>query len=154
MQAHRTIIGAALVTCASGWTLWASPAGAAPATVLVDRVEQANAANRAEASIEIGPFGTDALVHATASGRSTYSGPSGSAGIIVSVLRNLETLAEDDSFEGQASSVTFRASVSQSFVVRRGTRVTVYGRTNPYGSHSAGNRSTSVRLSVVAIAAD
>lgn len=108
----------------------------------------------AQTQIKVGPYKTGATVLVSAQGSSAYNGGGGvSTGIIVSISEG-KVLVQDDSFEGQASKVTYRAAVSHSFYLPKGTTRIVRARTINYGSGSGGNKPTSIRMDLVALSAE
>ena len=139
--------------------LIASPSWAAPDSrsvrVLNATVESGStsAGNAAQTALQIGPFNQRAVVYVTASGRATYSGSTRNAGMILSI-REGDHLVQDDSFEGESSSINFHANAAHVFVLPRGDRVNVQATVEPYGAGGQSNRNTSVHMHVVAIAAD
>jgi hypothetical protein len=146
--------GCRVAALAVALACWPVPAAAEPATVLMDRVERANGTNSASAQLVVGGFDTNVVVFVSASGSARYNNALGGAGIVVSIDDGRDNLVWDDSFEGQSINMIYRASVSRTFVLRRGDRVALAGRTEPLGSQALSNQEARVRLEVVVIAAD
>jgi hypothetical protein len=123
--------------------------------VLNDEFEKlaTSAGNAAQAEMKIGPFKVGAVVFASAAGASSYVGPTGNSGIILSLLVDGGAKAHDDSFEGESSSMSYYAAASYVYFLPANQQSTINARVEPWGTISAGNRNTSVSLNVVAIAA-
>ncbi|HEX8062011.1 MAG TPA: hypothetical protein VF535_02240 [Allosphingosinicella sp.] len=137
---------------AESWTRRVMPAGQVPG-VLLDTVEVGSAptGTSAQATVQVGPFPRHTFVIVNASGTATYSGPTTNAGIVLDVTDGTDVVA-DDSFEGESSSMTYRAAASHMFVLRAGQRRSVTANVAPYGAGAqTHNRNTSVRLHVVAL---
>lgn len=116
------------------------------------RSEQSMGGNSAQAQIPLGPYRMDALITINVTGSARYKGPTANAGITVTIKVGGKTAAVDDSFEGESSSITFRASASHSALLKRGESVTIEGRTDPYGSSAAANTNAKVTLTCFALA--
>jgi hypothetical protein len=137
------------------------PAAAEPATVLAyevgDQVGNTNSnANFAEAKLDV-DLPRDALIFVNASGGASYSGPLTGAGIRVSIRYGTKAIVtEDDSFEGQSLNMSYRASASHVCLLPQGRKATFTAWTERLGPVGAGggNTGTTVRLELVAIAAD
>jgi hypothetical protein len=132
-------------------------AGCNGATRILANHENVGAVNPtggiAQTQLKVGPYKTGAMVLVSAQGASAYTGGGGvSTGIIVSIGEG-KVLVEDDSFEGQASNVMYRAAVSHSFYLPKGTARIVRARTINYGSGSAGNKPSSIHMDLVALSA-
>ena len=134
------------------WKRRVMPAGQVPG-VLLDTVEVGSAPNgtSAQATMQVGPFQRPAFVTVNASGTATYSGATTNAGIVLDLTDGTDVVS-DDSFEGESSSMTYRAAASHMFVLKAGERRSVTANVSPYGGGAQErNRNTSVRLHVVAL---
>lgn len=114
--------------------------------------------NLAEARIEIPASRVPAVVIITADGESHYKGPTATSGIVVRIQRiserGEEMLAQDDSLEAQSIDITYHASAAAVLRIQPSSApTTIKATTEPYGSLSAGNKNTKVKLRVVALAA-
>ena len=153
--ARRLLIGmAALLACCP------NPAAADPATVLAYVVEgngPNSTPNFAEATIELGGLGRDALVFVNASGAAGYKGQVTGAGIRVSIrYGKSDIVTEDDAFEGESLDMTYRASTSHICLLPHDQKATFIAWTERLGGvgPGGGNSGTTVRLEAVAVAAD
>jgi hypothetical protein len=108
--------------------------------------------NAARTELFFGPFPTDALILATASGHADYSGPQAGAGITLIIKVDGNQVSEADSFEAQSSEIRFRASTSFNFVLKQNTRASVEARIDPMGSGGASNKFTRVSLQCFVLA--
>lgn len=110
--------------------------------------------NAAQSEISVGPFATDAVVLASASGSAAYkAGELQGAGIIVTLFVDGEPVARDDSFEGTSSSISFRASLSYNLYLSAKQSAKVLAKVEPYGAGGKKNENTRVRLDIIALAA-
>jgi hypothetical protein len=128
----------------------------AAVAVLNDELERlvATAGNSAQSLLRVGPYKTGALIFASATGKSTFSGPGVmNAGIILTILVHGTNKAQDDSFEGESASITFHAAASYIFFLAPDQRADIEARVDPYGGGGTHNKDTSVTLNVVAVAA-
>lgn len=143
-----------LAALAAIFACWPSIAATEPVDVLHNEVQNGSGTNDASAVVYLPGFPTtNALVFVTASGRATYTGPTGGAGIVVSI-RAGEVRIDDQSSEGQSINMIYRAAASHVFLLPRNTAIRIIGQTEAYGSQSSANQGSAVRLEVVAIAAD
>ncbi|HMC92205.1 MAG TPA: hypothetical protein VKI45_07050 [Allosphingosinicella sp.] len=128
---------------------------AAPVTILNAQMaaEDSNPGAAAATRIVVGPYRTRAVVFVTAWGDSSYNGPGANSGILVSIVDGDRPLARDDSFQEPSSSMNYRASASSNFVLNPGERRIISARTDPYGQQSAGNKGTSVHMTLIALQA-
>jgi hypothetical protein len=135
-----------------------APAAAAPVDVLnaPNGAQAASQGAQASTSLVVGPYPTRAVVFVTASGESHHLNPAGAdnAGIVVRILEGERELAFDDSFQQPSHSMTYRANAAYDFVLPRGRRAVIVARTDPYGAESASNAGTSVRMTLVVLAAN
>ena len=131
-----------------------APAAAQTAKLLAESHLGAGPLNAATAQVQatVGPYATDALVLVSAQGASkTAAGGASNRGIAVDIVTGGRIL-RDDSFEAQASNMTFRAAVSHSFLLKAGASQLVTARTLPTGTAGSTNTSTVITMDLAAIA--
>lgn len=108
--------------------------------------------NAAQAQLVLGPFEANALILVTAHGTAQYQGPVNNAGIILMVNRDGATVAMDDSFEGESSSINFRSAASYNFILKKRTTATVEAKVEHSGAGGQNNKQTKVSLQCFALA--
>jgi len=155
MTDNRTGFGRAAGALALGLTLAATAGCSNKVQVLNAPLTAATISpgNSAATGLTIGPFNTNAVVMVTADGASRYFGPPRNSGILVSIRNGATALAEDDSFEGTSTNMIYRAATSYNFFLPRGQTRRINARTDHFGSGSATNRPTRVRMTAIAMAA-
>ena len=115
------------------------------------------AGNQVTARVDIPKHTRRQAVIVTASGSSRYS--QGGAGVnagITLTIQSSSTNAQisDDSFEGESSTMIYRANCAHTFVVDPGFQSWVTASVTPLGVGGAKNHDSDVFLSVVAIPGD
>lgn len=126
-----------------------------PVSVLNSQFEAlGSGGNSAQSQISVGPFASDAVVLATASGSAAYRAGGGvNAGIILSLDVDGSAVARDDSFEGSSSNLAFQSSLSHNFYLPAKQSSAVLAKVDYYGAGGVKNQDTNVRLCVIALAA-
>ncbi|MES2443695.1 MAG: hypothetical protein V4574_12760 [Pseudomonadota bacterium] len=105
----------------------------------------------AQAQIPIGPYKHDAFVLTTAHGSSQYVGPKANAGIVLTLNADGHVV-QDDAFEGESSSISFRSAASHNFILDAGKKAVITADIRPQGAGGVKlNRDTVVHLHVIAI---
>jgi hypothetical protein len=110
--------------------------------------------NSAHAQVHIGPHQGRALVLITASGWASYKGVSANAGIVLTIKVGDTVVAQDDSFEGESSNISFMASAAHNFFLRKDQSFTIEARVDPRGAGGARNTNTKVNLSCFVLQAE
>jgi hypothetical protein len=113
--------------------------------------ESATGRNSAQAQLQIGPYAFRALVLVSAAGWAHYKGVAASAGMILTIKVGPNTVAQDDSFEGESKNITFMASASHNFLLPKGESIIVEARVDPRGGGGERNTDTKVNLSCYAL---
>ena len=155
MKVDRTRIGRPAGLLALGLAL-ASTAACSNKVAVLNAPLTATAVtggNSAATGLTFGPFNTNAVVMVTAEGASRYFGPPRNSGVLVSILNGSVALAQDDSFEGTSTNMIYQAATSYNFFLAKGQSRRINARTDHFGSGSAGNRPTRVRMTAIALAA-
>lgn len=114
----------------------------------------ASLGSSAATQLTIGPFSKKAVVMITADGRSTYPTlPMRQSGIVLSIREPARLLAQDSTFEFHSFRRVFQSAAAYNFVLPQGQSRTIQARVDPVGNGGPFNRATSVRMTVIALAA-
>lgn len=152
---HLLLLCGALVAS----PLAAIPVHAAPddVKVLADIVAKNDSSgNEADISRNIGPFKNGALVFVTANGATEREVNSVFAGLLVTIERDGNNVAEDEAFDyyvGNDVNFTHKANAAFSFFLRQNKVVSITAIASPLGEGGVDNSDTEVSLRIHAIRA-